>query len=191
MIQSKTDLKEYLYQDKIALGIKRKKPKMFGDEIWKYERLLRKLEYATNCRKNKLYRYFLAYKFHNMSQRLGFSISINVFDKGMAIAHYGTIVVGTNAKIGKNCRIHEGVCIGATNGSEVYPVIGDNCFIATGAKIIGDITIGNNVAIGANAVVVKSCTQDNVTLGGIPAKIISSNNSFSNLSPLLQENNLL
>ena len=54
-----------------------------------------------------------------------------------------------------------------------------------GCKIIGNITIADNVAIGANAVVVKSITEPGTTWGGIPAKKISSNNSWSNLSPLL------
>ncbi len=105
----------------------------------------------------------------------------------MSIAHYGTIVVNSAAKVGKNCRIHEGVNIGATNGSAKAPIIGDNVFIGTGAKIIGDITIANDVAIGANAVVVKSIEDSGVTYGGIPAKKISDKNSHSNLSSFLFE----
>ncbi len=193
MIKSKADLKEYLLQDKIALGIKKKRPRYFGDKIWKFEILLRKLEYATNCGKGilgKAKKLYLRYKYNKLSLALGFSIGVNVFDKGLSIAHYGTIVVG-NAKIGKNCRIHEGVCIGATNGSKEYPIIGDNCFIGTGAKIIGDITLGNNIAVGANAVVVKSFLENDITIGGIPAGIISKRNSFANLNPLLQEYGIL
>ncbi len=193
MIMCKKDLKEYIYQDKLALGITKRLPCVIGDEIWKYEILLRKTEYAVNCRNNvwnKIHSYYLRYRLKKMSLKLNFSIGLNVFDKGLSIAHCGTIVVG-NAKIGKNCRIHEGVCIGATNGSDKYPQIGDNCFIGTGAKIIGDIRLGNNVAVGANATVVSSFEEDNITLGGVPAKIISKNNSFSNLNRLLKINNLL
>lgn len=51
------------------------------------------------------------------------------------------------------------------------PVIGDNVKIGTGAKIIGGVTVGNNVFIGANAVVVKD-VPDNCVVGGVPAKII-------------------
>ncbi len=189
MIKSKKELNEYLLQDKLALGITRTKPKLLGDEIWKFEILLRKLEYATNCKK-RLLKYYYAYKYHYACIKLGVSIGLNVFDKGLAIVHLGSIVVG-QAKIGKNCRIHESVCIGATNGSTKYPTIGDNCFLATGVKVIGDIQIGDNVAIGANAVVVKSFTEGNATLGGIPAKVISNNNSHAHLSLLLKQNNLL
>jgi serine O-acetyltransferase len=123
--------------------------------------------------------------FHKYSVKLGFSIPLNVFGPGLSIAHYGTIVVSDAAKVGKNCRIHEGVNIGATNGSFKAPEIGDNVFIGTGAKIIGDITIADDVAIGANAVVVKSILEKGVTYGGVPAKKISANNSHANLAPKL------
>lgn len=71
-------------------------------------------------------------------------------------------------KIGDNCLIHQNVTLGDKNGGR--PTIGDNCVIYAGAKILGDIHIGNNSIIGANAVVLKSCPE-NSTLLGIPAKI--------------------
>ena len=192
MITTKAELKYFLLQDAIALGCNRKKPRLFGDDIWKYQIILRKTEYYTNSfRSNKKYLIFhyiwYKIKLHKYSLKLGFSIPINVFGPGLSIAHYGTIVVNSAAKVGKNCRIQEGVNIGATNGSASAPQIGDNVFIGTGAKIIGDISIANDVAIGANAVVVKSITESGVTYGGVPAKKISSNNSHSNLSSELFE----
>ena len=57
------------------------------------------------------------------------------------------------------------------------PVIGENCYIGPGAKNFGKIIIGDNTAIGANSVVNKSFPDGNVTLGGVPAKVISSTNS--------------
>lgn len=190
MITTKKELKYFLLQDAIALRCNRKRPKLFGDDVWKFQIILRKTEYYTNLfRGNK--KYFLFHyiiyrlKLHNYSIKLGFSIPINVFGPGLSIAHRGTIVVNGAAKVGKNCRIQEGVNIGATNGSKSAPQIGDNVFIGTGAKIIGDISIANDVAIGANAVVVKSITESGVTYGGVPAKKISSNNSHSNLAPEL------
>ena len=116
---------------------------------------------------------------------MGFSIPKNVFDKGLAIVHYGAIVVANNAKVGANCRIHEGVTIGATNGSEKAPIIGNNVFLASGAKIIGDISIADDVAIGANAVVVKSIDEEATSWGGVPAKKISGESSRSNLCSML------
>ena len=180
MIKSKEDLKYYLKYDKVALKINSKKrvPSFF-DSIWKYEIVLRKCEYHKNTNHKLLY-YFYKYRLNRMGEKLTLKFEPNVFGPGLSIAHYGTIIVNPNAKVGANCRIHEGVTIGATNGSSNAPKIGDNCFIGSGAKIIGDITIGNNVAIGAGAVVVSDI-KDNVTVGGVPAKIISNNNSSSNI----------
>ena len=180
MIKNKRDYIRYLNEDKKALGISRRKPKIIGDNIWKWERQLRKCEYYYNTGKSLQY-YISKYFFNKLSIKLGFSIPLNVFDSGLSIAHYGTIVVNSNAKIGKNCRIQECVTIGATNGNSQSPVLGDNVFIGSGARIIGNIEIGSNTAIGANAVVVKSFKDGNCTIGGVPAKIISNNTSASNL----------
>lgn len=181
MIKTKKDLKEYLYWDKCALGKNKQKSPLFAkDEIWRFEILLRKAEYYTNNRQgviNNLLYAFYKFRFHRISVKLGFSIPMNVFDKGLSIAHYGSIVVNDNAKVGKNCRIQESTTIGTTGGSSKAPLIGDNVFIASGARIIGDIHLGDNIAVGANAVVIKSCEKNGVTLAGIPAKIISTKGS--------------
>lgn len=186
MILSKADYIRCLTQDAIALRCSRRHPRLFGDDIWKFQRCLRKCEYYSTFPKWKRALYFIPIlcnrlAFHSKSMQLGFSIPVGVFEEGLSIAHRGTIVVNSNAKVGKNCRIQEGVNIGATSGSAKAPIIGNNVFIGTGAKIIGDVTIADDVAIGANAVVVKSITEPGTTWGGVPAKKISSNNSHSNL----------
>lgn len=66
--------------------------------------------------------------------------------------------------------IYPGVTIGQTDSYKV-PKIGENVFIGLGAKVLGDIKIGNNVTIAPNAVVVKD-VPDNAVVGGVPAKII-------------------
>lgn len=101
---------------------------------------------------------------------MGYSIPLNVFAEGLSIAHRGTIIVNGDAKIGKNCRIQDGVTIGATNGSACAPKIGDNVFIGSGAKIIGNIKIADDVAVGAQALVIKSVLEKGITVGGVPAK---------------------
>lgn len=190
MICSKEDLIYYLEQDRIALGKSRKRPRIIGDYIWKYQILLRKTEYIVNCKKGIIYKLPIAIKkyiLHRKGMKLGgYSIPLNSFGPGLSIAHYGSIVVNNSCKIGKNCRIHEGVTIGATNGDPQAAIIGDNIFIGTGAKIIGNIEIGNNIAIGANSVVTKSFIEDGITIGGVPAKKISNNNSHSNLNSRLE-----
>lgn len=181
MIENKADLKRFLEQDKKMLMIpsNHKCPRPFYDEVWKFQIALRKAEYAVNCKNGILnlpYRLWRKLIFHRISVKLGFSIPLNVFDEGLSIAHYGTIVVNSNARIGKNCRIQEGVCIGASGGKKA-PIIGENVFIGSGAKIIGDIEIGNNIAIGAGAVVTKSFMENGITIAGVPAQKISDEDS--------------
>ena len=87
MITSKQELKYYLECDKKALGINYKRPRMFTDEIWRYQRSLRWLEYYTNVggRKNFIMKVIEKLRFHNLSMKLGFSIPINTFGPGLAI----------------------------------------------------------------------------------------------------------
>lgn len=184
MINNKEDYLYYRKCDQIALRRKNSRPKMFSDEIYRFEILLRKFEYYTNCRKDiigRLIKIIVHFKFKRLSLKLGFTIPINCFGPGLSIAHYGTIVVAQNAHIGANCRIHEGVNIGGTNGSDEAATIGDNVFIGAGVKIIGQVKIADNVAIGSNAVIVKDILESGITVGGVPAKKISNNDSSSNL----------
>ena len=182
MIKTKDDLMYYLECDRIALGNSYKRPRIFTDEVWRFQRSLRRLEYYTNSGRGGILGMMERVRFHRLSVKLGFSIPINVFGPGLSIVHYGAIVVAQGAKIGANCRIHEGVTIGATNGSSKAATIGDNVFIGSGAKIIGDVIISSNVAIAANAVVNRDVICDNgCTVGGVPAKIISLNNSSYNI----------
>lgn len=178
MIKSKEDLMKYMAQDKIRLNVPsaRKHPRPFYDEIWKFEIALRKAEYAVNCNTLIIYRLWRKLRFHQWSVRLGYSIPLNVFGPGLSIAHYGTVVVNANAVVGENCRIQEGVNIGSS-GSEKAPVIGDNVFLGSGAKVIGDIRIASGIAVGAGAVVTKSFEEENITIAGIPARKISDHGS--------------
>lgn len=173
MIKSKADLKHYLREDRIQLNKKRIRPRLIGDEVWVYQILLRKEEYYQNT--NKKFRAFL-YKVrrHRLGLKLGFTIPINVFGSGLSIAHYGTIIVNPYCRIGKNCRLHACVNIGTRAGeSGAAPEIGDNAYIGPGAKIIGPIKLGNNIAVGANAVVNKSFPDGDCTIAGVPARILS------------------
>ena len=102
----------------------------------------------------------------------GFEIPVNVFGKGLSIAHKGTIVVNGAVRVGDNCRLHTCVNIGTAPGvGGLVPSIGNNVYIGPGAKLWGRIVIGNNVMIGANSVVGKSF-PDNVCIAGVPARII-------------------
>mgnify|MGYP001032766451 CR=1 FL=1 len=178
MILSKKDYKQYIKLDLEANNIKDWKwIHRFSRQVIYFQRMLRKLEYIQNCRHDfmsRIYLKFLMYKFRKMSIALGFTIPLNVFGAGLSIAHYGSIVVNKNTRVGENCRIHSGTNIGTSDGESA--TIGNNVYIGPGAKIVGGVTIGDNVAIGANAVVISD-VPSNVTVGGIPAKIISQKGS--------------
>jgi len=180
VIQSKEDYLYYLEADRLSLGITRKNPSFFGDEIWKFQRLLRKVEYYKNCRKgflSKIFLFWLKWKFHNLSFKLAFHIDPNVCGPGLSLHHHMVGIHGA-AKIGANCRILPGVNIGTKAGeTSLAPKIGDNVYIGPGAKIFGDVTIADGIAIGANAVVNKSFLEPDISIGGIPAKKISDKGS--------------
>jgi serine O-acetyltransferase len=97
---------------------------------------------------------------------------------GLYVGHFGDIGVNRRAIIGANCNISQGVSIGqASRGKRKgYPVIGDNVFIGPGAKIIGRVNIGDNVAIGANCVVTRDI-PDNAVVVGVPGRVISYDGS--------------
>lgn len=92
--------------------------------------------------------------------------------KGSRFGYGGIgVVIHKRAILGKNCLIGTNITIGGKSPHFEVPIIGDDVYIATGAKILGPITIGNNVTIGANAVVIKD-VPDNAVVVGIPAKVI-------------------
>ena len=183
MITTKEDLKYYLFQDKLNLKVKAKKPKRNKNEVWRYEIVLRYHEYYLNKEKKSILdkvrlRYYEKLH-HKLSVLYTTSIPVNVTGPGLSIGHLGTLYVNSKSKIGKNLRIQSGVTIGGAAGKDGLPIIGDNVYIGSGAKIIGPVEIANDVAIGANAVVTKSILEPGTTWAGVPAKKISNNNSHA------------
>ncbi len=147
-----------------------------NNPIARFLLLLRTCEYVKNCKPfvffNPIFYYPIKYWKMKQGIKLGFSIPENVVDEGLQLPHYGTIVINANAKLGKYCRIHVCVNIGASGGSLNAPRIGNCVYIAPGAKIYGDIQIADNIAIAANAAVAKSFLTSGKLIGGIPAKEI-------------------
>jgi serine O-acetyltransferase len=106
---------------------------------------------------------------------LGICIPYNTrIGSGLYIGHFGGIVVSSNAVIGKNFNINQGVTIGATYGGKYpgTPTIGDNVYIGPGSFVIGGIKISDNVAIGANTVVNKPIPENGVVVSP-PGEIVS------------------
>lgn len=183
IIRNKNDLEFFLAADKFALGMNKTKPSI-NDDVWKFQILLRKVEYHKNVKGgllNTLQLRFYQVRKHKLGLKLGFDIPTNVFGAGLRINHFGNIVVSKEAKIGQWCDIHQGVNIGSNNsvsGRDLGPVVGHNVWIGPGAKLFGDINIGNEVQVAANAVVNKD-SRNNTTVGGIPAKELSETGTES------------
>jgi serine O-acetyltransferase len=94
-----------------------------------------------------------------------------VVGRNFVIDHFGGIIISGYAKFGDNCRIRDGVVIGLRRVEEkCAPIIGNNVDIGSGAKLLGQIRIGDNVLIGANAVVLCDVPDNSIAVG-VPAVI--------------------
>lgn len=130
---------------------------------------------ANSLRGNKVFYFIPWLVLTRLKFKYGYDIPAETnIGPGFYVGHFGGVVISGKAIIGKNCNISHGVTIGFNPRGlyKGYPTIGDNVWIGPGAKIFGQITISNNVAIGANAVVSQSVLQC-CTLGGIPGRKIS------------------
>lgn len=97
--------------------------------------------------------------------------------KNFFIDHGMGVVIGETAIIGDNCLVYQGVTLGGT-GKETgkrHPTIGNNVTLGAGAILLGNITIGDNSNVGAGSVVIKSA-KENSTLVGVPARVIKEKN---------------
>ncbi|WP_044398988.1 serine O-acetyltransferase [Lacinutrix sp. Hel_I_90] len=94
------------------------------------------------------------------------------------IGHFGGIILNAKSSVGNHCNISQGVTIGVSGRDDKrgVPSIGNNVYIGANAVIAGKISIGDDCLIGANSLVVDSF-EGGVTLLGVPAKVINTNSS--------------
>lgn len=94
---------------------------------------------------------------------------------GFFIDHGMGVVIGETAEIGDYVTLFQGVTLGGTGKErgKRHPTLGNHVVVGAGAKILGGITIGDNVKIGANSVVLKSVAA-NSTVIGVPGRVIKS-----------------
>lgn len=123
----------------------------------------------------KILAQYYRFKRNYYGRKMNIEASTSNIGKGLLIYHSGGIIINSKAEIGNNVHFHGSNCVGnagesAPNGC---PKIGNNVTIGVGAKIIGNIEIADGIIIGAGSVVVKSFTEPNITIAGVPAKKIS------------------
>ena len=129
--------------------------------------LIYKMQNAQNHHIKTLYRKIL---------RLVYSCEVTPsckFGRNIEMSHNGLGCVIWATEIGDNTTIWQNVTLGSGKGQypDVFPKIGKNCKIYTGAVVIGNITIGDGAIIGANAVVTHD-VPENTVVAGVPARII-------------------
>ena len=124
-----------------------------------------------------LYRIRLYFPARMISQIARFFTGIEihpgaVIGKKLFIDHGMGVVIGETAIIGDNVLLYQGVTLGGTGieKGKRHPTIGNNVVIGTGAKVLGNITVGDNSYVGANAVVIKDVPA-NSTVVGVPGRI--------------------
>jgi serine O-acetyltransferase len=142
---------------------------------FRYMYLFRK---GHSSKKRSLSRIFFKLMTLRYSYKYGFQIPLNTqIGAGFYIGHFGTIVINREVKIGHNCNIAHGVTIGQANRGKLKgcPTIGNNVWMGAGAVIVGGINIGSNVLIAPNSFV-NTDVPDNSLVMGNPAKIIHKDN---------------
>lgn len=117
--------------------------------------------------------------YNGMQSKYGFQIPYSTkIGGGLFLGHYGNIVINSKAIIGKNCNIAQGVTIGAISFGENKgcPEIGNEVWIGANAVIVGNIKIGNNVLIAPLSFVNRDIPENAVVLGN-PFKIVKNSGS--------------
>ena len=206
MITNKRELYFYLKEDMKRNGIASIRDYYFhfliGSEharVFRYILCLRKCEYHYNnftppthttntgglliTSWHKVCYTVMYVKLKWLGSKYGIQIPINCCGYGLRIMHLsGGGGVHINAeKVGNYCGFNAGVLLGNKDSQDNRPLLGDRVAFGPGAKAIGQVRIGNNVFVAANAVVTKD-VPDNVVVGGVPAKILECKDDKVNYS---------
>lgn len=178
MIKTRNDLRLYLSEDKkrYLINFSFIHPFIYSETyyVYRYLKNLRYLEYYLNNKNNLFFKFlyfFCLLQHRKLSLKSGMTIAPNTLGRGCLIMHPGFRRIGPSSKVGNNCTILPNVLLGKKHPGECTIEIGDDCYIAANVTILGPVKIGNNVTIGAGAVVLSD-VPDNAVVGGVPAKII-------------------
>lgn len=183
MINTKKELDFYIRADRIMNGFPAEPSLaqrlvnhlMVGGVIVKYLECFRKTSFYRRQFKsvvsfNGLKFIYFRKRCVALGRQLGISIAHDAeIGYGLVIPHYGCIVIGGANVIGNYAVIFQDTTIAGNQN-----IIGDGLYLSAGAKIVKQVTLGNNVSISANSVVLLNC-GDNILLAGMPAKEVKQN----------------
>jgi len=142
----------------------------------RFQLVLRLAKHAHAHHRRSPIHVILRLALRRLTVRYGYEIPLATeIGPGLLLRHAGPIVVNGDAVLGRNVNLNTGVVIGKSfRGPRAgVPRIGNQVYVGPGAKVIGAITVGDDVAIGANAVVSRD-VADHEVVGGIPARVIST-----------------
>ena len=184
MIKTREELRAYLKADREMYG---KRNSLFfkwltrSDEYYirAFMVTLRHYEYYLNKRRSPLdlipYLFYW-WNYRRLKLKSQLFIMPNTVGPGFYPVHAGFMRFGKYVCVGKNCTVLPMVLIGKSHPGDCKIIIGDNCYIGTGATILGPVTIGDNVTIAAGAVVNKD-VPDNAVVAGVPGKVVKQASS--------------
>ncbi len=180
IIKSKADLKDWLrYELNRYGGGNRFRFVLLSerDIIKRHQVLLRKTEYHINTH-HKIRAALYKIKLNCIQNKYGLHIPPNTCMRGLRIMHLGSILINANSEVGEDCAFHINTALVAGGIVGAAPKLGKHVILGIGAIVLGGVSVADNVAIGANAVVNKDVLESNIAVAGVPAKKISNNGSL-------------
>ena len=164
----------FFYSDIRAAQKRDPAAKSFFEILFLYQGLHAMIAYRVAHFLYNIHMFFLA---RYISQLIRWATGIEIhpgakIGKRFFIDHGMGVVIGETAIIGNDVLIYQGVTLGGTGleKGKRHPTIGNNIVIGAGAKVLGNITVGDNSYIGSNAVVIKD-VPPNSTVVGVPGRI--------------------
>ena len=145
--------------------------------MYRFSNKIYKSKLPTLLKKPLLVLALMWQKWIEITTGISIPYSVNI-GESFYIGHFGNIIINSNAIIGDNCNISQGVTIGINGKGDNrgVPIIGDNVYIGANAVLAGKIKVGDNVVVGANSFLIHN-VEDNTTVLGVPAKKVSDSSS--------------
>jgi len=169
-----TDIKKYKnYSSKSSLVLLLTTQGLWAIYVYRMSNIIYKSKLPNIIKKPLLFLSIIFQKWIEIVSGISIPYSCAI-GHSFYIGHFGGIILNSKTVIGNNCNISQGVTIGVSGrgNKRGVPILGNNIYIGANAVLAGKIIIGNNCLVAANSLVVDS-VNDNATVLGVPAKVIN------------------